>query len=130
MALSKGSDRRLDRFSIVSLVETKTNMLSEALRLIRVFHDVKQTALAERLGISKSYLSEIESGKKQPSIDLIERYASEFGIPSSSILFFAEGLESPSKSAIAAHRARGAIARKVIYFLKLVEERTAHAEET
>jgi len=104
-------------------------MLSEALRLIRVFHDVKQTALADRLGISKSYLSEIESGKKQPSIELVERYSAEFGIPTSSILFFAEGLKSPSKSANAAHRARGAIARKVIYFLKLVEERTAHAEE-
>ena len=69
-------------------------MLSEALRLIRVFHDMKQTELAQRLGISKSYLSEIESGKKPPRMDLIERYASEFGIPSSSILFFAEGLEA------------------------------------
>ena len=46
-------------------------MLSEALRLIRVFHDVKQNELAERFGVSKSYLSEIESGKKLPSIDFI-----------------------------------------------------------
>ena len=105
-------------------------MLSEALRLIRVFHDVKQTELADRLGISKSHLSEIESGKKQPKVELIKRYSSEFGIPSSSILFFAESLESsPSESAAAARKARGVIARKVIYFLKLIEDRTAHAEE-
>ena len=104
-------------------------MLSEALRLIRVFHDMKQTELAQRLGISKSYLSEIESGKKPPRMDLIERYASEFGIPSSSILFFAEGLKRPSASATAAHKAKSVIARKVIYFLRLVEERTANAEE-
>ena len=39
-------------------------MLSEALRLIRVFHDLKQTELADRLGVSKSYLSEIESGEE------------------------------------------------------------------
>ena len=39
-------------------------MLSEALRLIRVFHDMKQTELADRLSISKSYLSEIEGGEE------------------------------------------------------------------
>ena len=105
-------------------------MLSEALRLIRVFHDVKQAELANRLGISKSYLSEIESGKKQLKVELIERYSSEFRIPSSSIIFFAESLESPSESAAAAHKARGVIARKIIHFLKLIEDRTAHAEET
>ena len=53
-------------------------MLSEALRLIRVFHDMKQTELADRLSISNSYLSEIEGGKKQPKIELIQRYSSEF----------------------------------------------------
>ena len=104
-------------------------MLSEALRLMRVFHDVKQTDLAKRLGISKSYLSEIESGNRQPKIELIERYSSEFGIPSSSILFFAESLEHPLRSATAAGRAKGVIARKVINFLRLVEDRTTHAKE-
>ena len=101
-------------------------MLSEALRLIRVYHDMKQTDLAVRLGISKSYLSEIESGKKEPRVELIERYSSEFGIPKSSILFFAEGLESPSKSAMAASQSKGIIARKIINFLRLVEDRTEH----
>ena len=103
-------------------------MLSEALRLIRVFHDMKQVELADRLGISKSYLSEIESGKKQPKIELIERYSSEFGIPVSSILFFMESLESPSEAATAAHRARGVIARKVIYFLRFIEDKTTSTE--
>lgn len=44
-------------------VSTGAAMLSEALRLIRVFHDMKQTELAQRLGISKSYLSEIEKDR-------------------------------------------------------------------
>ena len=102
-------------------------MLSEALRLIRVFHDMKQNELAARLGISKSHLSELEAGKKQPTVELIGRYSSEFGIPSSSILFFAENLEDPSNSVSAAGRAKGVIARKVINFLQLVEDRTANA---
>ena len=102
-------------------------MLAEALRLIRVFHDLKQAELADRLGISKSYLSEIESGKKQPKIELIERYASEFEIPGSSILFFAENLENPKISTLAEKRAQNAISRRVIYILKLIEERTMNS---
>ena len=102
-------------------------MLSEALRLIRVFHDMKQNELAARLGISNSHLSEIEAGKKQPTIELISRYSSEFRIPSSSILFFAEHLEDPSSCVSAAGRTKGVIARKVVNFLQFVEDRTADA---
>ena len=106
-------------------------MLPEALRLIRVFHDVKQNELADRFGISKSYLSEIESGKKTPSVEIIEKYASEFQIPKSSILFFSEQLEDPLPSHKLIDKARGVIAGKVISFLKVIEERTGdHAEKT
>lgn len=105
-------------------------MLPEALRLMRVFHDVKQNELAARLGISKSYLSEIESGKKAPSIEIIEKYASEFQIPASSILFFSEKLGDQSTDHEAADKGRGVIARKVLNFLKIVEERTeGHAQK-
>ena len=103
-------------------------MLGDALRLIRVFHDVKQNELAERLQISKSYLSEIESKKKAPSIDLIERYSREFAIPVSSIMFFAENLKSPS-AAGSEDRARGIIAQKVINFLRLIEDRTVDVRQ-
>jgi len=81
------------------------------------------------IGCAIAVISEIERGRKQPTLALIDRYAAEFGIPRSSILFFAEGLEHPSKSANAAPRGRGAIARKVIHFLRLIEERTGHAEK-
>ena len=70
-------------------------MLTEALRLIRVFHDMKQNELATHLGISKSHLSEIESGKKQPSLQLIERYSSEFGIPAVIYLVFRRAFREP-----------------------------------
>jgi transcriptional regulator with XRE-family HTH domain len=99
-------------------------MLSEALRLIRVFHDVKQSELALRFGISKSYLSELESGKKPPPIDLIEKYATEFKIPASSILFFSERLRDGKRSSDFSEKARGVIASKVLNFLRLIESKT------
>ena len=68
--------------------------LAEALRLIRVFHDISQTHLADTLGISKSFLSEIESGKKEPTLNLLSRYAEEFDIPLSSLLFFVESVSA------------------------------------
>jgi transcriptional regulator with XRE-family HTH domain len=68
--------------------------LSEALRLLRSYHDVSQIQLAADLGISRSYLSEIEGGHKQPSLDLLKSYSSHFGVPLSAILLFSEAVES------------------------------------
>lgn len=99
-------------------------MINEALRLIRVFHDLKQNELADKLGISKSHLSEIEKGVKTPSLDLIERYSQEFGMPISSIMFFAEELPNAKLG----ERARVKIAGKVLDILRFVEGR-ARAEE-
>lgn len=68
--------------------------LSEALRLLRSYHDVSQIQLASELGISRSYLSEIESGRKQPSLDILKSYASHFDLPLSAILLFSESVEA------------------------------------
>src|SRR3546814_1333238 len=71
-------------------------MLGEALRLIRVYHDLKQKQAAERLEVSTSYLSEIERGLKTPTLDIIQRYATVFDMPVSSIMFFSENLDQKS----------------------------------
>ncbi|MGX9190409.1 helix-turn-helix transcriptional regulator [Stenotrophomonas sp. Ker107b] len=71
-------------------------MFGEALRLVRSFHDVNQAELADALSISRSYLSEIESNKKTPSLELLQRYSTHFGIPLSSLILFSENAgESP-----------------------------------
>ena len=94
-------------------------MINEALRLIRVFHDLKQRDLAERLGISTSHISEIEKGVKSPSLALVARYAHVFGLPVSSIMFFAEELPH----AKAGERVRSKIAGKVLDILRLIERK-------
>jgi transcriptional regulator with XRE-family HTH domain len=99
-------------------------MLSEVLRLIRVYHDLSQTEAAEKLKISKSYLSEIESGIKAPTLALLETYAAEFQIPTSAIMFFAENYDSSKSS----HRARRFISNKALRLLQYIEERSKAAK--
>jgi transcriptional regulator with XRE-family HTH domain len=98
-------------------------MLNEALRLIRVYHDIKQSEAAERLGISKSYLSEIEKGHKKPTLELIDKYADAFGIPASSIMFFSENIDKPR----AYEQARTFVASKILSLMRFLEERSEHA---
>lgn len=101
-------------------------MLGEALRLIRVYHDLKQKQVAEQLGISTSYLSEIEKGHKTPSLDLVQRYSDIFGLPVSSIMFFAESVEDGG----AYDRARSFVAGKMVGLMQFLEARSGrvHAE--
>jgi transcriptional regulator with XRE-family HTH domain len=101
-------------------------MLNEALRLIRVYHDMKQSDVAAKLGVSNSYLSEIEKGRKKPTLDLVEKYSVAFKIPVSSILFFSENLDSTPTF----RSARRAVASKVLNLMKFIEARSdrAHAD--
>ncbi|HHY0612079.1 TPA: helix-turn-helix domain-containing protein [Vibrio parahaemolyticus] len=72
-------------------------MLHSALKSIRVFHRLSQIELAERLNVSKSYISEIESGKKNATMTIIEKYSEEFDIPMSSIIELSEKMENKNK---------------------------------
>jgi transcriptional regulator with XRE-family HTH domain len=102
------------------------NMLGEALRLIRVYHDLKQSEAAEKLGVSKSYLSEIEKGRKEPTLETIRKYESVFDIPMSSIMFFSENLGKNAPK----ERARTLVASKILKLMQFLEERSgsAHAD--
>ncbi|WP_082078333.1 MULTISPECIES: helix-turn-helix transcriptional regulator [Pseudomonadaceae] len=91
-------------------------MLHQALRLIRTYHDLSQKELADELSVSNSFLSEIESGKKQPSLELLGKYSERFNVPLSSILFFSESLESSKPT----DRLRVGIARKIINIMEWV----------
>ena len=92
-------------------------MINEALRILRVFNDIKSKDMAKRLGISPSYLSEIENGKKGPTLSLIQRYATILNTSPSSILFFSEGIESEKGS----NNFRKKLINKTINFLQDIE---------
>lgn len=98
-------------------------MLTEALRVMRIFHDLSQKELAEKLGISKSHLSEIEAGKKTPTLHLLERYAKVFDVPVSSIMFFSENMEKGGT----ADKTRVFVSSKILSLLNFIAERSGRA---
>jgi transcriptional regulator with XRE-family HTH domain len=99
---------------------SKTEMYHRALRLIRQYHRLSQVELSVKLGLSKSFLSEIEKGHKKASIDVLERYANFFRIPLSSLLLFAERTETGDFS----ERSRAFAADKVLMMLEWLETTT------
>lgn len=95
-------------------------MINKALKILRQFHKVKQADLAEQLEISKSYLSEIESGKKPASFHLLEKYSEIFEIPVSSLVFFSESIDKEGK---AAKKFRTAVTDKILTVMEWLSEK-------
>ncbi|MGE3622345.1 MAG: helix-turn-helix domain-containing protein [Bdellovibrionales bacterium] len=92
-------------------------MLNEALKVIRQFHGLKLVELADQLKVSKSYLSQIETGQRPNiSIDLLNKYSERFKIPVSSILFFSETLKDQSPAELR----RQFVSKKLLALLKFV----------
>lgn len=97
-------------------------MIGEALRLIRAYNDMTQSDLAPHIGVSQSYISDIENGNKMPSQEIVTKYAEFFDIPVSSIWFFGENLEQgvPKENLEAA---RSVISEVIINYLKIANRR-------
>lgn len=95
-------------------------MLHKALRLLRIFHDLSQKDLAAKLGVTKSYVSEIEAGKKIPALQLLERYAQVLNLPLSSILFFSENIGKEG----AAENTRQFVSDKILRLMAFIAERS------
>jgi transcriptional regulator with XRE-family HTH domain len=95
-------------------------LLNEALRLMRIYHDMKQSDLASALDVTKSYVSELEAGNRTPSLQVLESYARTFDVPLSSILFFAENVENPD----GVSKTRKYVASKIIKILGAIADKS------
>ena len=95
-------------------------MINEALKLARQFHRLNLSELAEKMKVSKSYISEIENNHKKPTLELLSKYSKALNIPVSHLMLFAEGLDD--KKPI--ERFRLALAGKALSMLRWVEDIT------
>ncbi len=92
-------------------------MFDRALKTIRLYHRLSQAELAEQLGISRSYLNELERNKKYPSLEILSKYANRFDVPLSSIMLFAEKAQDTGYD-----KARVFFADKVLKMLEWIAE--------
>ena len=81
-------------------------MIHTALKLTREFHRMKQVDLADKLQVSRSYLSEIESGSKTISVALLDKYSQVFNVPASTFLLFKDTVVEPVDKAQAVRAER------------------------
>lgn len=65
-------------------------MNHNVLGLVRVFHNLNRTQVAKRVGLSLSYVSELEAGSKKMTLEVLEKYAEGFKMPLSSLILFSE----------------------------------------
>ncbi|SEH13739.1 DNA-binding transcriptional regulator, XRE-family HTH domain [Sphingopyxis sp. YR583] len=100
-------------------------MYDRALKTMRQYHRLSQSDLADQLKISRSYLNEIERGKKDPSLEVLSKYASRFDIPVSSIMLFAERTQNGTYD-----KARVFLADKVLKMLEWLAEDTEDEHES
>ncbi|MET4897481.1 helix-turn-helix domain-containing protein [Sphingomonas sp. NCPPB 2930] len=92
-------------------------MYDRALKTIRQYHRLSQADLADQINISRSYLNEIERNRKEPSLDVLRKYAERFEVPLSSLMLFAE--QGPGTTF---DKARIFVADKVLKMLEWVAE--------
>lgn len=100
-------------------------MLNKALKLLRVFNELSQTEMAQKLGVNKSWISEIENGHKEPTLSLLQNYADVLDIPLSSILFFSEHIENNGAS----EKTRVFVSKKILAILDYIAARSEDHEE-
>lgn len=98
------------------------SLIGDILKRTRTIYGYKASELSELLGISKSYLSEIENNKKQPSLELLEKYSKIYDMKVSSLILLSENYEDASKN----NKGDKFIRNMMI---KLIEKMTPNLEE-
>lgn len=72
--------------------------MGETLKLLRIFFGYKSVEMAKKLNISQSFLSEVENGKKNATLELLNQYSKVLNIKVSTIVLLAESLENDKSS--------------------------------
>jgi transcriptional regulator with XRE-family HTH domain len=73
--------------------DVKRPMINDALRLLRLYLGLSQKQISSEVELSQSMISDIETGNKEVSMDVLERYSEKLNVRMSQLLFFAEELE-------------------------------------
>ena len=101
------------------------SLMNEALKILRLYWGKTQAELASMLGVSQGYVSDVEKGRREVTLELLGRYSRELKVPMSSLMLFAEAVEGAPPIT----RGKLIIAGKALDFLKrLIPEDMADAD--
>lgn len=81
--LVKNTDQKDEPTGIMVKMEVNklTTALGKAIKRHRLWKDLSQTALAELVGVSSGYISELERGKQNPGFKTLARIANALEMP-------------------------------------------------
>ncbi len=66
--------------------KTTKKSFAEVLREVRQEKGLSQEELADRAGLHRTYISQVERGLKSPSLRSLEEIAQALGVPASALL--------------------------------------------
>lgn len=72
-------------------------MLGDGITLARTRKDISQDELAKLVGTTQSYISKIETGFNNPSLDMVDKIAEALEIPTPLIMWFGVKREDIAK---------------------------------
>ena len=68
----------------------KETGIGNVLKSLRIIRDLSVKELAERMGLSSTYICDVESNRKRTSLDMLERYSDALDVSRSMLLYFDE----------------------------------------
>lgn len=72
--------------------------IGNAIKELRNRKGLKQTEFAKKCGLSQSYLSSIEKGRKEPTLNILKQIANALSIPMPVLVFFSLNVEDVDDS--------------------------------
>jgi transcriptional regulator with XRE-family HTH domain len=67
-------------------MKDESKKLGENLKRVRIKKDITQIEIARRLGVDRSFVSNIENGKNNPTLSTITSLAKVLDVPSTELL--------------------------------------------
>lgn len=74
------------------MLKTRENKIGYVIKVLRTAAGFKQKDLAEKVGVKGNYLSMIEAGKRDPSINLLRSIAKTLDVPVSYLFWEYKGM--------------------------------------
>lgn len=100
-------------------------MIGDILKRTRAIYGYKANEMSVALGISTSYLSEIENNKKQPSLEILQKYADIYDMKLSSLILLSENFNEMVRE----NKSESFVRKMMIYLINSMSPKVEECNE-